>query len=299
MITSDYLGRLGNNLFQASIAKQIAVDKDLYFEGVDYGFIKVKGHDGRKLTGHAYEVGRHENIIDFGAIPDDTPVHMLGFYQNVVNYNNIGEYIEIEDDIDVEYDDDSLLLNVRCGSDFNKRLVGLNYYEAAIVDIPHNKLYLMADDYDSDYCKYIISKYNPIIIEGNPEIHFKTIMKFKKVVMSNSTFCWWACALSRKDKDIIYSPMLNVSIGGAWSLRLLYKRDIDLRIDDSNFVHIYNVPRHYKVESYDTIIKFYGDESDLLNSIDYNEYVCTKLSEFSKFHKDSKYRILTNPIKRI
>jgi len=41
-----------------------------------------------------------------------------------------------------------------------------------------------------------LSRFRPVYVDGDPYQHFSLLMQFNRMVMSNSTFCWWAAFLS-------------------------------------------------------------------------------------------------------
>jgi hypothetical protein len=113
------------------------------------------------------------------------------------------------------------------------------YYAFVLRRMTFKKLYLMTDDPGNPYLD-IFRKYNPIIVTGNGVEHFFKALAFKKIVMSNSTFCWWFTFLS--DAKEIYFPMINGDRCGSWCLGHL--PSIDLRLDWPEVTHIYNIPNY-------------------------------------------------------
>ena len=140
----------------------------------------------------------------------------------------------------MEADPEDVLVNVRL-----REFVGLGialdpmYYEDVLDRMNFKKMYLMTDDPGNPYLD-CLAKYNPEFIPGYGPEHFFKALAFKRIVMSNSTFCWWFTFLS--DANEIYLPMLNGYRCGAWCLDHL--PTIDLRLDLPGVTHVYNVPNY-------------------------------------------------------
>ena len=99
------------------------------------------------------------------------------------------------------------------------------------------KLYLMTDDPGNPYLD-CLAKYNPEIVQGHGPEHFFKALAFKRIIMSNSTFCWWFVFLSGARE--VYLPMLNGYRCGSWCIDHLPA--IDTRLDLPGVTHVYNVP---------------------------------------------------------
>ena len=144
----------------------------------------------------------------------------------------------------MQVDPDDVLINVRLG-DFMPGQVqplGLvidpSYYEFVLSRIKFKNLYLMTDGNPNDSYFDWLKKYEHTVISGYGLEHFNKALAFKRIIMSNSTFCWWFTFLSNAAE--IYFPMANGSRCGAWCTGQL--PGIDLRLDLPEVTHVYNVP---------------------------------------------------------
>jgi len=138
----------------------------------------------------------------------------------------------------MQVDPDDVLVNVRL-KEFTPLGLTLDplYYMSILERMTFKKLYLMTDDPGNQYLD-IFKKYNPIMVSGWGVEHFFKALGFKKIVMSNSTFCWWFTFIS--DAKEIYFPMINGNRCGSWCLQHLPA--IDLRLDWPEVTHVYNIP---------------------------------------------------------
>lgn len=135
-------------------------------------------------------------------------------------------------------DADDVLINVRLG-DFVPLGLVLDpaYYTSILERLKFRNLYLMTDDPCHPYLD-MLWKCSPRIIHGAGVEHFRAALSFKRIIMSNSTFCWWFTFLS--DAREIYLPMLNGGRCGSWCVDHLPQ--IDLRLDLPGVTHVYNIP---------------------------------------------------------
>ncbi len=140
-------------------------------------------------------------------------------------------------------DPEDVLVNVRLGDFLPGRAspLGLvlhqSYYLYLLERLKFKRLYLMTDDPgDHPYLKHF-SRFSPVLIKGSGAEHFFTALAFKRIIMSNSTFCWWFSFLSRAAE--IYLPMVNGARCGSWGVGQL--PGVDLRLDLPEVTHVYNV----------------------------------------------------------
>lgn len=138
----------------------------------------------------------------------------------------------------IETDPEDVLINVRLG-DFLPLGLVLDpiYYTSVLERIKFKNLYLMTDEPGHPYLDFLAA-YNPKLIAGYGLEHFKKALTFKRIIMSNSTFCWWFTFLSEAKE--IYFPMINGNRCGSWCLSHL--PTIDLRLDWPEVTHVYNIP---------------------------------------------------------
>lgn len=140
----------------------------------------------------------------------------------------------------MQVDPDDVLVNVRL-KEFTPLGITLDpiYYTSVLERMTFKRLYLMTDDFSDPYLG-VFKKYNPITVPGNGVEHFFKALAFKRIVMSNSTFCWWFTFVS--DAKEVYFPMINGNRCGSWCLGHL--PSIDLRLDLPGVTHVYNIPAY-------------------------------------------------------
>jgi len=142
-----------------------------------------------------------------------------------------------------EADPDDILVNVRLGDFLPRRATqdGLvmdpSYYTTILDGLKFKTLYLMTDEKSRHPYLNYFWKYRPQYVNGWGVKHFARGASFKRIVMSNSTFCWWFTFASKAKE--IYFPMINGARCGSWSIGQLPA--IDLRWDWPEVTTVYNV----------------------------------------------------------
>jgi hypothetical protein len=85
-------------------------------------------------------------------------------------------------------------------------LLSFNYYVDAIREIgPDRRVIVFSDDIEisREFPTSMDFSYTPELTLGKAVDSLFLMLKFRNLVISNSTFSWWAAALGRSDKNII------------------------------------------------------------------------------------------------
>jgi len=99
-----------------------------------------------------------------------------------------------------------VLVNIRRGADYglNNWTMPLSYYEDALTSFPSlGQVYVCGTCID-DNVRAHLAKFRPIYYDADAMHHFRFIQRFDRIVLSNSTFAWWAAFLS--DASAIIAP---------------------------------------------------------------------------------------------
>jgi hypothetical protein len=127
-----------------------------------------------------------------------------------------------------------VLVSIRRGADFamNGWILPLSYYDDILSSLPElGQVYVCGTGVD-DSIKRGLAKYNPIYCEGAPIEHFAFITKFRQIILSNSTFAWWAAFLSNATR--IFAP--RASDVHAYSFTGF--EDVDLHMQEERYREI-------------------------------------------------------------
>lgn len=94
--------------------------------------------------------------------------------------------------------DEDVLVNLRGGADFsaNGWVLPFSYYERALALVsPKGRIYVCGVGLDEILIQRM-RKFSPCYFTGSPMEHMSFFARFKTIVLSNSTFAWWAAFLS-------------------------------------------------------------------------------------------------------
>jgi hypothetical protein len=98
------------------------------------------------------------------------------------------------------------------------------------------------------------AEYNPIFLFGPPLVHYSFASLFNKMVMSQSTFCWWIAWLSEAKE--IYLPF---AADGYWSEKRFTRQDnsrINLIVDEERYHYVKEIGvGEYAFETMENILK--------------------------------------------
>lgn len=277
MVEVIYDGGLGNNLFQYCFGRILA-------EKLGYRLVvpPIPGLTGTYdlVDGHAYA---NEAILTLrGQKPDltfiesdsDEKYHFLltGYFQRYEYYKpyaqRIREWLHIEDHIDARIGENDVVLSIRRGRDYIPRYgLPLSYYANALASIQYERVHICTNEPTDPFIQYLRKKYDAVIRPGSfqrgrilPDYlsgaldNLVFIKKFKKIVISNSSFAWWAAFLSDAD-EIIYPRPSN----GMWSPTDSVSKNIDLEVDEERY-HYLDCER-YRSEFWSELVRNRYDEA--------------------------------------
>ena len=198
LIIVKYNGRLGNNLFQYCYGRIIAEKLKLRLKAD-----KIRGFENTK-----------EELLGSEL---DPPIVFDGYYQEFSYYKNhkenIKKWLWIEKTIDEKISENDLVVYIMRSDYVSSNLsMPMSFYDECVKTIPHDKVYVCTCDINDPDTKEFIKRHNAILRHKSEIEDFKFLMNFNKIVLSQSTYCWWAAWLS--DAKEIYYPVSESF--GAW-----------------------------------------------------------------------------------
>jgi hypothetical protein len=105
------------------------------------------------------------------------------------------------------------------------------YFDIILRNIKMNRLFITSDSPQHPLLKPF-DKYSPIyFFQSDPIKTFNFIRIFNRIVLSQSSYSWWAAFLSQAEE--IYYPITQ---NGQWVVRP--KNDEDLRVDEDRYVYV-------------------------------------------------------------
>jgi hypothetical protein len=213
MITFSNGGRLGNQLFQYVSARLLA-EKIGFYLGTAYN-----GSDTLTTTIHKSGKCFENNPIAITETKDIDNIfdrdyearhyHLIGYWQNADYYlpyrNEIINYFN-EKALEKTNKKD-IVIHVRLG-DYKQfgqfgNVLHPDYYLDILKKEDYENLFIVTDEIDEEYFsnfEYLC----PIYVNESEKSDFWFLTGFDRIIISNSTFAWWAAFLSNASK--IYTP---------------------------------------------------------------------------------------------
>jgi len=237
MVKVKYNGRLGNNLFQYCFGRIIAEENGFQLEAKQIkGFPNINYIKNgknleikKRITGHKVNFDRLKNI-NHGILLD-------GHFEIYEYYKSYKEKIKNwlwtpDPSSKYKIGNNDCVIHLRL-DDVLKKNIGIKYkeIEKMFKNVKFENLYVCSDQLSNSNCKKIIEKYNAIPINENAIETYKLIKKFNKIVLSPSTFSWWAAWLS--DAKEILIPWKKR--GMRWSDDWTKRKGLDLRVNEERY----------------------------------------------------------------
>ena len=201
MIHIKYNGGFGNCLFQYTFARLIAIKFNYHLDTIFKfnNIINTTNYNGQ------LQYNTPKIVINNG-FPDDLEpaLYMIdGFFQNYDYYKNNKTLIKsffVLDTSKIAINKKDICLHIRLTDYWNLNwVINPSYYLNILEQETFNKVYIITDDVNDPYLNNF-KKYNPIIISESPKTDFYKLMEFDKIILSNSSFAWWAMFLGNSSK---------------------------------------------------------------------------------------------------
>jgi len=213
MITFSNGGRLGNQLFQYVMARLLA-DKLGYFLGTAYNgsdtitpTLESSGLIYENDTLAINETKVMDNILE--RIYKQRHYHLIGYWQNADYYLPYRDKIKgyFQEQASQSTIKNNIVMHVRLGDykEFgeNGNVLNQKYYLDILEKERFKYLFIVTDEIDEEYFEPF-KKYLPIMVNESEKDDFWFLTLFDRIIISNSTFAWWAAFLSNASK--IYTP---------------------------------------------------------------------------------------------
>ena len=132
-------------------------------------------------------------------------------------------------------ENDDIVISVRLGEIVSGkhlgRLLTFDYFDIILKNIKFNRLYITSESIDSPLL-IPFDKYSPIyFFQSNYMETLNLIRLFNRVVISQSSYSWWAAYLSEAEE--IYYPIV---VNGPWVIDP--QNDVDLRVDEDRYIYV-------------------------------------------------------------
>lgn len=252
MINVNLIGGLGNNMFQYSLGRILAEQKkyNLSVENI----INLQKYfpniceitNNNNTNGEVLELG-YDSVektvqdVNMKAISKHKgPIRVNGFFQKYKYYtkhlNKIKNWFEYDDSDFLKPKENDLVIHYRL-TDY----VTLNWHlppDAFLQTIEKNNIkydncYLITDQADHPLIAPLSKIKNVVIINQEPLADFTLLKHAKQLIISHSTFSWWASFLG--DQERVYIPMYKSS-NSIWKTEPNDVDDVDLIYDSKKYI---------------------------------------------------------------
>lgn len=212
MIRVEYIGRMGNQLFQYCFGRILAeqlgyrlqADPIPGFPGTAEEVAGVShGGDPLELSGQ---------LVDLPAILSaevPRPILLKGFFQRIEYYADHHEAIRRWLHVpgyDQLRPQTRVVVHVR-RKDYirNRNALPFSYYEQAIERLrrPGERITILTDDPGDPFFRRF-QRWDPVFQEGSAIEDFVLMQRAEQLVLSQSSFSWWAAVLG--EAETIFSP---------------------------------------------------------------------------------------------
>jgi len=221
-IYSNLKGGLGNQIFQIAAGLKYAKLHDKEFVAYSGCWGAGQGNSPSTYTDTIFKNIKISQTIygDFDRFAyDETVYSEIPIIEgNIIidGYWQCIEYVDIQQMRDVlevpAYDtsDNVVAIHIRRGDYLRVSSIHLvcdtEYYLKCMSNFPNTEFHIITDDESFVAKEFDMDKYNMKFVECNNDLDaFNKLANYRKVIISNSSFSWWATQLGVKC-DIIYSP---------------------------------------------------------------------------------------------
>lgn len=210
----NHIGRFGNHLFQYLAARFIAEENGMKLNSPWVGQALVPIPDSSDLhardgDGPFLRIGDEHWALDRKW--DKANYQTAGYFQVSRWYfqrrKRILDLVQLPRLEPTALGD--LIVNVRLGDYLPcNAAIHPSWYLSILEKEIFDRLVLVTDDPGNSYLR-VFDKYKPIVVQGGPVEHFRVLRNARRLIMSNSTFCWWAAFLGSAEKLYIFKRWLN------------------------------------------------------------------------------------------
>lgn len=253
MVEVKYIGGLGNRMFQYCLGRIIAETLGFKLKAEPLpGFSGTRQLvDGNDFSdAPVQQLGG--NQIDLAAVlKDRTPRRLIlyGYFQRYEYYQPFKQQIRkqwLVPDLPppARNPDREMVLNIRRGDYIQMGWATPFEFFQRLVDAAECRQVSIVTDVPGDPFFRRFRKYDPVIFHKTPLEDFCMLRSFKKMVISQSTFSWWAAFLS--DAEEIIVPQSENSLWSGNSKYLNVDMRISLNIFDEDRFKLVPVQETYR-----------------------------------------------------
>jgi len=214
MINVHKLGTLGNNMWQYAVSRIIAEKNNLKLNCYSIpGFSNTNQIiDGKENDNPVFEINGHH--FDINSSLENSRVEMSGYvqrYEYIKPYKDkVRKWFELDIEPPFQVLSTDFVVSIRRG--WNGYPTSLcpskEYFLDIFKNVDHKRIILCTDSFEDPFFDFILSLDTEVIqAKFSPLQQFALIKSANKVLLTASTYCWWAAFLSNASE--IYYPWIN------------------------------------------------------------------------------------------
>lgn len=255
MVEVIYDGGLGNYLFQYCFGRLLA-------ERLAYKLVAspIPGFPGTRELVPGADHSDKEPLVLRGQKPDLSPLQTpgaarriicSGYFQRYEYYRphaaRIKSWLALRDESPDQVSPGDIVLSIRRGRDYIPRFgLPLSYYEDALRAVPHERVYITTNEPGDPFVRHLARRHGATIRAGSfqggkimPDYwtgaldNLMFIIKFRNIVVSNSSFSWWAAYLSSAERIVFPRPA-----SGLWARHDPVSADLALEVDEPRYLYL-------------------------------------------------------------
>ncbi len=263
MVKVNYLGRLGNNMFQYAMGRHLAQEMNYALGASPLPFPRTR----EEIRGQAYYFprqvlnGHHCDVPAVLGRVRPRAIVLDGFFQQSWHYlpiiKEIRTWFDLPIDRSPELKDASprdLLIYIRLGDYYtNGDTLTRRFYEEAIRLARPRRVFIATEEPGHPYLADFAPYQPTILCSGDNAVYDLCAARFfGKIAISCSSFSWWAAMLAEGAE--VYVPLARTGRWSGCNLSLRDEASIDLRVDEARFTYLYNSPILASPKSEDTLV---------------------------------------------
>lgn len=213
-VTVDYIGRFGNNVFQYVAARLFAEENGLSLRTpANFGAVlpvrESAEPNAGELPGKALRLGDSDEL--FARSFPSGNYHLSGFFQRSDWYwerrKRVLEILDVP--VPKEEDPDALGVHLRLG-DYRHHKIAIHpsWYVGLLKATRFSKLVVVTDQKDGKYLKHF-KCWKPEVVSESVASDWKRLLGFRRLIISNSTFAWWAAFCGKSESVVTFARWIR------------------------------------------------------------------------------------------
>jgi hypothetical protein len=215
-VSIRYLGGFGNMLFQYAYARLFAEQNGLQLESrpPDFPeFIRTTPHQvGSKFASPLVDVDESVgNLLTIGKAPN-AHYNFNGFFQHgdwyIPHIEKIRHFLQPVKSSDDNMHPLDIVVHLRLRDYPFCKWISPEWYCNILKGLEFKDLYVVTDDPNPRYLK-ALDQFKPIVVSKSADHDWNFLRRFKRVIASNSTFCWWAVFFGAATEAFVFKRWMG------------------------------------------------------------------------------------------